>query len=143
MPPPVKSENTLFNFIQVVTVGLHAPQVIMRTKVEFRKFPYAHQMRDADISRMRKRPCETIVQVTACIFFYAICADYAGRATVTLREDAKSREECKEEASRLDAGMHGLLAYLQCLTVTICLLQCSDGLPLAIASLHHDVGELK
>ncbi len=35
------------------------------------------------------------------------------RATVTLREDAKSLEECEEEASRLDAGMHGLLAYLQ------------------------------
>ncbi len=44
-------------------------------------------MRDADISRMRIRPCETIVQVTAGIFFMR----YAGRATVTLREDANSR----------------------------------------------------
>jgi hypothetical protein len=55
----------------------------MLTRSEFR---YAHQMRDADISRMRKRLCETIVQVTAGIFFMR----YAVRATVTLREDAKS-----------------------------------------------------
>ena len=93
MPPPVKPENALFNFVQVVTFGLHDPQVIMRTKVEFRKFRYAHQMRDADISRMRKRPCETIVQVTAGIFFMR----YAGRATVTLREDAKSRARSEKK----------------------------------------------
>ncbi len=61
-------------------------KVISSPDQKERKFRYAHQMRDADISRMRKRLCETIIQVTAGIFFMR----YADRATVTLREDAKS-----------------------------------------------------
>ncbi len=68
MPPPVKSETASERKEILKEKKFGYDHQKERKFQRERKFRYAHQMRDADISRMRKRPCETIVQVTAGIF---------------------------------------------------------------------------
>ncbi len=55
-------------------------------------------MRDDAISRMRRSPCEKFVIGHKKLPGFVLMR-YAGRATVTFREDPKSREECEEDAS--------------------------------------------